>query len=332
MLRAPTGMIIKPRWMRSLFLIVLVFALSPNVSATKYAGEFLRLGMGARPWALGGAYVALVSDATSVYWNPANLARVKHKNIALMHSETFGSLLNYDAVTVALPSSRSTARMTIGFGLFRLGGGGIKLTALANPSLPVSDSNRVVEVGETGHSDWALYASVGREVSSRMNAGASVKIIYRDLVDVTAIGFGIDAGVTYKLHPLWNTSIMVNDITTTLLAYNNGTKESINPRMSVGLSFAPRWDRVAVTMVADGVLEFEGRRVASQFYQGPISLDVRWGTEVLYRNRLALRGGMNAENPTLGIGIMVGDFTVDGAWRGHDSFADSYRFSISHSW
>lgn len=325
-------MIIKPPGLRVWLPIVMAFALAADASATKYAGEFLRLGMGARPWAMGGAYVALVSDATSVYWNPANLALVKQRSVSLMHSETFGSLLDYDAVTVALPSNRSTARMSVGFGLFRLGGGGILLTALANPSLPVSDSNRVIAVGEAGHSDWALYVSVGRALSKRVNAGASLKIIYRDLVDVTAIGFGLDAGITYRLHPWWNTSIVVNDLTTTLLAYNNGTKESINPRMSAGFSFTPRWNQVAVSIVADGVMEFEGRQLASQFYQGPISLDVRWGAEVLYRSRLALRGGMNADNPTLGVGIIVGDFTVDGAWRGHDAFSDSYRFSISHSW
>jgi hypothetical protein len=312
-------------------LLVLLVGTQPAVAA-KYAGEFLRLGMGARNWALGGAGVADISDATAVYWNPANLSHLDRRDIMLMHAETFGSLLNYDAISFGLPSSRSDKRLAVGFAISRLGGGDIHRTRLANDSLPASDTNRVSVIETVGHGDWAFYAGVGRAIGTTFEAGASLKLVYRDLVDVSAVGLGLDLGATYKPHRWWTGALVVYDVTTTLLSYDNGEKESVNPRASLGLAFAPEWQGVRLTVLADGVMEFEGRRAAAQFHQGSVSLDLRWGVEVLYRKRLALRGGMDAENPTLGIGISFKSFSVDGAWRGSDVLDDSYRFSISHSW
>lgn len=313
-------------------LVLLTLTPAP-LPAAKYAGEFMRLGFGARSWAMGGAYVAVSSDATSVYWNPANLTRVARRDLTLTHAETFGSLLNYDAGAFALPSRRDDRPLVVGFAAFRLGGGGIQRTALANPNLAISDTNQVIAVGETvGHGDWAFYASAGRALTDRLDAGVSLKLIYRDLVDVSAVGFGFDAGVAYQVHPQLRGALALYDITTTLLAYDNGHKESVTPRVTAGAAYTPAWDRFALTASLDGVFEFEGRHDAAQFHQGEISLEVRWGLEVLYRERVALRGGMNADHPTLGVGIHFGTFAIDGAWRSHDVLDDSYRFSLSHNW
>src|SRR5256886_8469006 len=40
------------------------------------SGEFLLLGAGARGAALGGAYAALATDVTALYYNPAGLAQL----------------------------------------------------------------------------------------------------------------------------------------------------------------------------------------------------------------------------------------------------------------
>jgi hypothetical protein len=142
--------------------------------------------------------------------------------------------------------------------------------------------------------------------------GGSAKLIYRDIVDATAFGFGFDAGVQYTPH--------------------NGHKESVLPRAVGGLSFHPAWDRFALLLTAEGVIEFEGRQTAAQFYQGAVSLDIRSGAEVVYRNTVALRAGLDAEDPTLGAGVKFSSFSLDGAWRNHDVLDDSYRFSLSYSW
>lgn len=316
----------------SLLLVCLCIVTTPEAHAAKYAGEFMRLGLGARAWGMGGASVANASDATAIYWNPANLALQSKRDIMLMHAETFGSELNYDALAFGMPSRKSAKPLGVGFALFGLSGGNINRTQLADPSQPISPGNQPQIVETVGHGDWALYAGVGKGISPKWNLGASLKLVYRDLVDVTAVGFGLDAGATFQPSNVWTFAATVYDLTTTLLAYDNGTKEYVNPRAALGLALTPDWDRFRLTLQADGVFEFEGRQEAAQFYVGSISWDLRWGAEILYRSAVALRGGMNAENPTLGVGVRFGNFSVDGAWRRQDILDDSYRVSISHAW
>ena len=67
------------------WLLIILFA-SP-VFAEKYAGEFLYLGVGGRPLAMGGAYVAATGDAFSAYYNPAGLIDLDNYQGAFMHSE-----------------------------------------------------------------------------------------------------------------------------------------------------------------------------------------------------------------------------------------------------
>ena len=56
---------------------------SVHAGDTKYAGEFLRLGVGARALGMGGSYVALANDASAAYWNPAGLATLQHAEMLL---------------------------------------------------------------------------------------------------------------------------------------------------------------------------------------------------------------------------------------------------------
>lgn len=76
-----------------IFVVVILTIVSAFPSnAAKYAGEFLYLGVGGRPLALGGAYVAESGDVLSGYYNPAGLSAIKGQQALFMHSETFGSL------------------------------------------------------------------------------------------------------------------------------------------------------------------------------------------------------------------------------------------------
>ena len=74
----------RPILMRRTIILAAILAIAfPSLShATKYAGEFLYVGAGARALALGGAYVAMAGDATTAYWNPAGLYSLQGQEAA----------------------------------------------------------------------------------------------------------------------------------------------------------------------------------------------------------------------------------------------------------
>ncbi|TPW19000.1 MAG: hypothetical protein FD126_3126, partial [Elusimicrobia bacterium] len=51
--------------------------------------NFLRIGVGARPVAMGEAYAALSDDANAVFYNPAGLAVLERQEVTMMHNKFF---------------------------------------------------------------------------------------------------------------------------------------------------------------------------------------------------------------------------------------------------
>ncbi|MBL0349814.1 MAG: PorV/PorQ family protein [Elusimicrobia bacterium] len=65
------------------------------------AADFLKIGVGARPLALGEAYTALADDALALSWNPAGLSRTPHLSVVLAHTAYLESI-NFEHAAVAL--------------------------------------------------------------------------------------------------------------------------------------------------------------------------------------------------------------------------------------
>ena len=74
-----------------IILFTLHFTLSTlhyvRAGAGKTGAEFLLIAAGARPAAMGGAYVAVADDISAVYWNPAGLASLRGRGISATHAE-----------------------------------------------------------------------------------------------------------------------------------------------------------------------------------------------------------------------------------------------------
>jgi len=329
--------------MKTLLAAVLFLAFSIS-SATKYAGEFLYVGAGARGLGMGGAFCAIADDASAGYWNPSGLYLIDGQEAQFMHSERFGGLVMYDY----LGYGRSDGSTGLGVSLFRTDVGDIANTN----NLPYYDTGSdgvfgVDGTGEPGDAgdddydpttnpdgtegngkwdpgeeiiydegsithgsgvDWALYLTWSRKLNSVFSLGASAKVIRRGLMDNSAFGLGLDIGVRYQPSEALSIGLNLQDISGTHLFWDTGSNESILPTVKLGL--AVRWPltkfATVVTVATDGDFRFEGREYSAQYNFSGVSLDTHIGTEFLIKDLVALRIGSSEGSMTAGLGLKFG--------------------------
>jgi hypothetical protein len=165
-----------------LFVALLIVSqiLDPNV--TGYT--FVKLGVGVRPVAMGGAFSAMSDDGHAVFWNPSGLGIADSYHIigmAMNHLTYF----KYYNLTSALPIGKNDA---VGLGLSYLG------------ATDMEYSERGEELGEFTNADMLLNIGYGRSFGKRKNIsfGGAVKIVRGQLYDYSSYGVLADLGI------LWN--------------------------------------------------------------------------------------------------------------------------------
>ena len=316
-------------WRRVFFISwCLLFVLFSSSYATKYAGEFLSLGVGAKALGMGGAFVAVANDACASYWNPSGLCQLDRKQLSFMHAETFGSLLDHDFIAFALPLEENLSRSTIAFSLLRLGGGGIKITDLEKKGMDISDSNRVVLLREESHADYAFLFSYSHPIRPNLFWGTNLKLIYRQMVNNSAFGLGADLSFLASPYPFLSLGANLMDITPTLLFYDNGTTETITPTTKFGLGIKHEIKDFSFLFASDADIRYEGRKFSAQYWIGPISWDMHYGAEILYRKKVAARLGFDQGDFTAGAGFLIRQFGLDIAFLSNDQLDNTYRISL----
>jgi long-subunit fatty acid transport protein len=65
----------------------LAFAAREFEKVGTIGGQFLKLGVGARAVGMGAAFASVADDASSVYWNPAGVARITRNVININHCD-----------------------------------------------------------------------------------------------------------------------------------------------------------------------------------------------------------------------------------------------------
>jgi tetratricopeptide (TPR) repeat protein len=127
--------------MRRIGTLILVLGLVDAAAAGDGGLESpFSMGAGARDLALGGASFAQSDPFTSPFWNPSVLARADRLAVGAFHSSLFESDASYQYLGVAVPTMDMGG---FGFGLFRLGIGGIEKRDNSNLLQGEIDDNRL---------------------------------------------------------------------------------------------------------------------------------------------------------------------------------------------
>jgi hypothetical protein len=312
-----------------LLIILLGVFLQLNSEAREYAGEtaaaFLRLGVGPRQLAMGGAFTGIADDIYGVGWNPGGLSQIEWKEATAFHAEWFEGL-SYDYLgycqawkrEVETEGGEEAKEVTLGvFGLSGM----------------VFRSDEIDKVDENGtHHDtfnvlnWVGILSFGRKVRDDLACGVNLKLLQETCDgDATGIGWALDLGILHKtaiegLH----LGICMRNLGSSM---GYSTKYPLPQVLNAGVSYRGFEDRLLLGL--DVNVPFKGK------------LSVHFGGEYRLLNLLYLRCGYKTEPDiefdvlssygavSCGVGFEFKIFKFDLAYIPYSELGNTYQASIS---
>ncbi len=177
------------------------YAAKIHSAAGSTSATFLKIGVGARPASMAGAFTAIADDSYAVYWNPAGLAYSQEaKNLSFSHNEYFHGLAQ-EFLVYTLPAEKikflgggflSGGVFGFGFNYFYTPKDMERRSGLneSDPLYPISISE-----GSFRAYDAALSISYGYSFSSNLDLGVTLKFIRQSIDDESGSSFALDAGL-----------------------------------------------------------------------------------------------------------------------------------------
>jgi len=188
----------------SLALVVLLAAGQLAEAGVRKSGltgaAFLKIGVGARPVALGSSYTTVTGDVNQLFYNPAGIALADGKTqVTLFHNQWIADL-GHDALGV----TRDMGDMgTLGFSLVTLGLGGITADRDVVPQFVLDAGtftpNDTETSGEYDYRDLALGITWARSISDKLDLGITGKIVSQSIDSESAMAYAMDLGAIYKI-------------------------------------------------------------------------------------------------------------------------------------
>jgi hypothetical protein len=165
---------------------IIVFGEGPSVTKTgTTAASFLKIGVGARSIAMGGAFTAVADDITAFYWNPAGLARMK-SNEALFNHVNWIADIKYDVGGAAI-QIEGFGSLGVMFGILNIGE--MERTTIELPE----------GTGETFKAGGSVIGlSYAKNLTDRFSIGFNAKYIREFIWNESASSFALDLGTLYE--------------------------------------------------------------------------------------------------------------------------------------
>jgi hypothetical protein len=158
---------------------------SDNTAYGTTSAEFLLLGASARGLSLGGAYAALATDISALYYNPAGIAQLSRPG-AMLSSYSYIASTRYVWGGIAMPFGGGSKAVGVQIGNFGF-------------------SNQPVYTVENPNGDGTTYnvaetfagVSLSQNFSDRFSAGVTAKVISDKLGKTSASAWAVDFGTNF---------------------------------------------------------------------------------------------------------------------------------------
>jgi hypothetical protein len=326
-------------------LLLFTFIGATSLLAGDYAADFTRIGVGARPLAMGGAYVAIANDASASYWNPAGWVGKRAFALQFEHVPIFDGLAQYNTASAHLAFNSQTS---VSLNWIRLGVDDIPRYGVLQGSRYdrfTTGLNRSTgePLGYFADQEDAFMLTfrrsmifdmtigeglAGTVVPTEVAFGVTGKYIHQKLDTYAGSGQGLDAGVLVRFMPDWqdepepltwfSVGASIRDLSRTQMSWNTDSrhKDEIPRGLQTGVagSYMVSPLRMRITAAYDRLFWSEQGNYA--------------GGELTFFKTLSVRGGYYRSHLTAGAGLVLAGFSLDYAFVGSD-LGNSHRITGS---
>lgn len=157
-----------------------------SASGTGTTGaQFLKVGVGARPLSMGGAYSALADDANAINWNPGALGALPKQSVTVSYNSLFKDQ-NQGFLGYVRPLGENMGTVGAGFNYMTVGK--IEKRVGDTESADSTFSNQ----------NFAMIASYGKKASDSLSVGGNIKYIRETFDTFSGNAVALDLGTLYK--------------------------------------------------------------------------------------------------------------------------------------
>jgi len=169
----------------SLFPVSFAKQIDNKVGTTSF--QFLKIGVGARGNALGGANISTPSGPYSMYWNPAGICASNKMEVTVFNNNWIANI-KHGFIGATVPVSNNDY---LGAALIFVNMGEMEETTITEPQ----GTGKYFSAA-----DYALTMTYGRRITDRFMTAISVKYINEQIWDLVSDGWAFDVGLIYNFN------------------------------------------------------------------------------------------------------------------------------------
>ena len=283
-----------------------------------FDGQFLKIVIGARAAAMGGAFVAVADDASALYWNAAGIARIEADRSQLQFNHAIW------------PGDMKYSQAGYVFHMKRIPGAlGVNVRSLyMDPMVETTAYQPDPYIG-TGRTFDAGYMAAGltyaRSFTDKFSAGITANFIHEGLAELSQNTTSFDLGTLYDVGTM---GMRIG------MAISN---------MGTDVTFIEKKARIPAVFrvgTSASLLQSADQRLLGSFefsHPPDNSERINVGAEYAFHNYVFLRGGYNvnydSEGAAGGVGFrfpvsFAGTADFDYAYTDMKSLGAAHRFSL----
>ncbi len=296
----------------ALFLCSVSTAHAINANAGTTGFNFLKIGVGARAMALGGAYATATGDPESAAWNPAGLWGIDERTATLSFNRY---LVDSQAgfVSVTLPAQKRVWSISANYVTY----GTMQRT-----------DGEGVDLGSFSAADMAAYLSLAQPVwRDWLTLGGSLKAIYSNIDEFSSDAYALDLGLLIR-GPLQGMHLgaSLSNLGFVRSAYVGEFKDSLPVHMRLGLSHRPAHMPIPMLLLADFNLPNDSDPYLS------LGLEIKLINGLYVRPGYSLQQAGSADEEAMGLsagaGFAAKRYRLDYAYSSYADLGDVHRVSI----